>query len=145
MTPPSETMAKLDLHNAGTPFNTWLGLEVLAVHPDSIELRVPWRSEFSGAPGMTHGGILASIVDAAAFLVLLAVRGCGGPTVDMRVDFHRSTANSMLYVRSALLRAGATISTVQVEIHDGEQRLIASGRSVMISEPRRCSLPSSLQ
>lgn len=142
---PSEMLAKLNLHNAGIPFNAWLGLEVIGVRDDVVELRVPWRTEFGGAPGMTHGGILASIIDAAAFLVLLAVRGNGGPTIDMRVDFHRSTANGMLYVKSALLRAGATISTAQVEIHDSEQRLIASGRSVMISEPRRCLSSTSLQ
>jgi uncharacterized protein (TIGR00369 family) len=145
MTSPNETMEKLNAHNAGIPFNVWLGLEVLAAREDSVELRVPWRAEFSGAPGMTHGGVIASIVDAAAFLVLIAVRGSAGPTVDMRVDFHRSTANTMLYVKSALVRAGATISSVEVQIHDSERRLIASGRSVMISEPRICSVPLNLQ
>jgi uncharacterized protein (TIGR00369 family) len=143
MTSQDETLQRLHTHSASIPFNRWLGLEVLSALEDRVELRVPWRAEFMGAPGMTHGGILASIIDAAAFLVLLAARGSGGPTIDMRIDYHRSTANTTFYVRSSLLRAGATISTVEVGIYDGEQRLIASGRSVMISEPRRS--PSQLQ
>lgn len=138
----SEMLQRLHAHNAEIPFNAWLGVQIVAANESGVELKVPWRSEFMGAPGMTHGGILASIVDAAAFLVLLAVRGSGGPTIDMRIDYHRSTTNSALKVQASLLRAGAMISTVEVRIEDAEQRLIASGRSVMISEPRRRYPPS---
>jgi len=36
-----------------------------------------------------------------------------------------------------LLRAGATISTVDVRITDAEERLIASGRGVFLSQSRQ--------
>jgi 1,4-dihydroxy-2-naphthoyl-CoA hydrolase len=129
-------LERLTAHNAKIPFNAWLGIEVLAASAESVELRVPWRYEFGGAPGMTHGGILASLVDTSAFLVLLAAKGTGGPTVDLQIDFHRSTANGALLVRSSLLRAGASISTIEVRISDQEQRLIATGRCVFLSRSR---------
>lgn len=132
------TLERLNAHNAKIPFNAWLGIEVLAAGADGVELRVPWRCEFGGAPGMTHGGILASLVDTAAFLMLLAAKGTGGPTVDLQIDFHRSTANGALYVRSSLLRAGASISTIEVRINDQEQRLIATGRCVFLTRSRPC-------
>jgi uncharacterized protein (TIGR00369 family) len=85
---------------------------------------------------MIHGGILASLIDAAAFLVLLAAKGTVGPTVDWQIDFHRSTANEPLYVRSTLVRAGATISTVAIRICDREGHLNATGRCVFLSQSR---------
>jgi len=130
------TIERLTTHNAKIPFNAWLGIEVLAADAERVELRVPWRWEFGGAPGMTHGGILASLIDTAAFLMLLAAKGTGGPTVDLHIDFHRSTANGALYVSSSLLRAGGSISTVEVRINDQERRLIATGRCVFLTRSR---------
>jgi uncharacterized protein (TIGR00369 family) len=134
--PIDDTVKRLRAHNAKIPFNTWLGIDVLSASSESVELRVPWRDEFGGAPGMTHGGILASLVDTAAFLVLLVAKGTGGPTVDLQIDFHRSTANGVLSVKSNMLKLGATISTIQVSISDEEHRLIASGRCMFLSRPR---------
>lgn len=131
------TVDVLNAHIASIPFNAWLGAEVIARTGRSVELRVPWRLEFGGAPGMTHGGILASLVDTAGFLVLLAAHGTGGPTVDIRIDFHRSTTNSELLVRGRLIGTGATISTVEVEICDSQSRLVASGRCVFLTQSRR--------
>jgi uncharacterized protein (TIGR00369 family) len=136
MSSPDNVMDRLRAHSAKVPFNAWLGIEILAASDMSVDLRVPWRSEFGGAPGMIHGGILASLIDSAAFLVLMAAKGTGGPTVDSQIDFHRSTANAPLYVRGSLLRAGATISTIAVRIHDPERHLIATGRCVYLSRSR---------
>jgi uncharacterized protein (TIGR00369 family) len=129
-------MAQLTAHNEKTPFNHWLGVEVLSASEEGVDLRVPWRQEFGGAPGMTHGGIMASLVDTAAFLALLAAQDAGGPTIDMRVDLHRSTAGEPLFVRSRLLRRGATVSTADVRIFDAHDRLVASGRCVFLTQPR---------
>jgi len=67
---------------------------------------------------MTHGGILAAIIDLSAYMALMAEQGSAGPTIDMRVDYHRSTVNSTLYTVAKLLRVGSTISTVEVIVRD---------------------------
>jgi uncharacterized protein (TIGR00369 family) len=86
---------------------------------------------------MTHGGILAGIIDLSAYMALMAVNGGGGPTIDMRVDYHRSMVNGTLYAESRILRVGSTISTVEVDVRDAQRRLIASGRCVFLSRSRR--------
>jgi uncharacterized protein (TIGR00369 family) len=134
---PENLVAQLTAHNATIPFNTWLGIEVIAASAEGVDLRVPWRPEFGGAPGTTHGGILASLIDTAAFLALVAAQDAGGPTIDMRVDVHRSTAGEPLNVHSRVLRRGATVSTADVLIHDAHERLIASGRCVFLTQPRK--------
>jgi uncharacterized protein (TIGR00369 family) len=130
-------VAAMNAFNTAIPYNAWLGAEVVAASEDSVKVRVPWRVEFGGAPGMTHGGVLAGVIDMTAFVVLMATRGGAGPTIDMRVDFHRSTVNGTFYALGKLLRAGKTISTVEVLVQDSAKRLIASGRCVFLSHPRK--------
>jgi uncharacterized protein (TIGR00369 family) len=130
------SVARMNMHNAAVPFNRWLGAEVLSADGGGVRMRIPWRAEFGGAPGMTHGGVLAGIVDLGAYMALMAESGSGGPTIDMRVDYHRSTVNGTLYAASKVIRVGSTISTVEVTIRDAEKRLIASGRCVFLSRPR---------
>jgi uncharacterized protein (TIGR00369 family) len=134
---PPASAAVMNAHNEAIPFNSWLGAEVISADDSGVRLRVPWRVEFGGAPGMTHGGILAGIIDLSAYLALMAVKGGGGPTIDMRVDYHRSMVNGTLYAQSKILRVGSTISTVEVDVQDAQRRLIASGRCVFLSRSRR--------
>jgi uncharacterized protein (TIGR00369 family) len=140
------TIEGMNEHNARVPFNAWLGAEVMSAGDDGVRLRIPWRVEFGGSPGMTHGGILAAIIDLSAYMALMAEQGSAGPTIDMRVDYHRSTVNATLYTVAKLLRVGSTISTVEVIVRDAEERLIASGRCVFLSQGRkRVSDVSSLE
>jgi acyl-CoA thioesterase len=130
------TVAEMNAYNATVPFNTWLGAEVVSTSSEEITLQIPWRVEFAAAPGITHGGVLAGAIETAAFMVLRASRGDVGPTIDMRIDYHRSTVNGTLYAHARLLRFGGTISTAEVFIHDSAERLIASGRCVFLSHSR---------
>src|ERR1700693_3267367 len=58
------------------PFHKWLGLKVVAVHDDGIELTATWREEWVVNPDRryTHGGVLAALVD---LRVKLGCAGCG--------------------------------------------------------------------
>ena len=50
------------------PYHQWLGLKVIAVHDDGIEINATWREEWVVNPERryTHGGILAALVDLGA-------------------------------------------------------------------------------
>jgi uncharacterized protein (TIGR00369 family) len=132
-------VGQLNAYNGSIPFNSWLGAEIISAQTDRLRLRVPWRPEFAAAPGITHGGVLAGVIETAAFMVLKASRGDAGPTVDMRVDYHRSSAGDTLYAHARLLRAGGTISTAEVFVEDSRERLIASGRCVFLSHSQPAS------
>ena len=55
-----------------SPFNSWLGLLIEAIHPDRVEFIVPWKSEFIGVPQLNraHGGVLAALAGTAAVLAV---------------------------------------------------------------------------
>ncbi len=72
------------------PYHQWLGLKVVAVHEDGIELTATWREEWVVNPERryTHGGVLAALIDLAADWALVRRTGRGVPTIDMRIDYH---------------------------------------------------------
>ena len=69
------------------PYHQWLGLKVVAVHDDGIELTATWREEWVVNPERryTHGGVLAALVDVGADWAMVKKTGRGVPTIDMRV------------------------------------------------------------
>lgn len=114
------------------PFNRWLGLRVTSVGDDGVVIVIPWREELGGAPETehVHGGVLAAIVDLAAGLSVIAGIGHGGPTVDMRADFHRGAVPGAMQARGRVIRAGRTIAFAEVSLTDSEGQLVATGRGV---------------
>jgi len=117
------------------PFHQWLGLVVLAVGDDSIELRATWREEWvvNVERRFTHGGILAALIDLAADWALVKRTGRGVPTIDMRVDYHRPAMPGDLICRGKVIRSGAQFATAAAEIFDLDGRLIASGRGTYLT------------
>ena len=67
------------------PYHQWLGLKVIALHEDGIELRATWREEWIVNPDRryTHGGILATLVDLGADWAMVRKNGRGVPTISL--------------------------------------------------------------
>ena len=69
------------------PYHQWLGITVLALHDDGIEVKATWREDWvvNTEVRYTHGGILAALVDLAADWALVKHTGRGVPTIDMQI------------------------------------------------------------
>ena len=119
------------------PFHQWLGLTVLAVGDDSIEIKATWREEWvvNVERRYTHGGILAALIDLAADFALIKQTGRGVPTIDMRVDYHRAAMPGDLTARGKVVRFGGQFTTAEAEIIDSEGKLIATGRGTYFTAP----------
>ena len=119
------------------PFHQWLGLTVLAVTDDSIEIKATWREEWVVNPERryTHGGILAALIDLAADFALIKQTGRGVLTIDMRVDYHRAAMPGDLIARGKVVRFGSQFSTAEAELIDKDGKLIASGRGTYFTAP----------
>ena len=119
------------------PFHQWLGITVLAVQADGIELKATWREEWVVNPDRryTHGGILASLVDIAADWAMVTRTGRGVPTVDLRIDYHAAAAPGDLTVRGKVIRFGGQFSTAEAQVLDAQGKLLASGRGTYFTAP----------
>src|SRR5438552_252172 len=92
------------------PYHQWLGLEVVAVSEEGIELRAKWREEWVVNPDRryTHGGILAALVDLAADWAMVSRTGHGVPTIDLRVDYHAAAMPGDLTAKARSFASAAS-------------------------------------
>lgn len=119
------------------PYLRWLGLKVLALDEQSIEVRATWREEWVANPKLeqTHGGILAALIDFAADFALVGMVGHAVPTIDMRVDYHRLAKPGDLIAKGRIVKLGRQFSVCEAQIFDEAGALIASGRGTYITSP----------
>lgn len=119
------------------PYHQWLGLKVIALSEDGIELKASWREEWVVNPQRryTHGGVLAALVDLAADWAMVRRAGRGVPTLDLRVDYHRAAMPGDLTARGTVIRFGRQISTAEARILDQDGKLVASGRGTYLTAP----------
>jgi uncharacterized protein (TIGR00369 family) len=119
------------------PYHQWLGITVLALHDDGIEVKATWREDWvvNTEVRYTHGGILAALVDLAADWALVKYTGRGVPTIDMRVDYHAAAMPGDLIARGKVVKAGRQFSTAEAHVFDAQGKLLASGRGTYFTAP----------
>jgi uncharacterized protein (TIGR00369 family) len=119
------------------PYHQWLGLKVVALHDDGIELVATWREEWVVNPDRryTHGGVVATLIDLAADWALVKHTGRGVPTIDLRVDYHSPAMPGDLTARGTVIKFGRQFSTAEARVFDREGKLLASGRGTYFTAP----------
>src|ERR1700732_3077486 len=107
--PPAERMQELI---SRAPYHQWLGLKVVAVHEDGIELTATWREEWVVNPERryNHGGVLAALIDLAADWAMVRRTGRGVPTIDLRIDYHAAAMPGDLTARGKVIRLRGAVS-----------------------------------
>ena len=118
-------------------YHQWLGLKVIAVNDDGIELKATWREEWVVNPDRryTHGGILAALIDLTADWSMVKKLGRPVPTVDLRIDYHSAAMPGDLTCRGKIVRLGSQFSSSEAFIYDAKGKLLASGRGTYFNAP----------
>ena len=119
------------------PYHQWLGLKVVALHADGIELKATWREEWVVNPDRryTHGGVLATLVDLGADWAMVGKTGRGVPTINLHVDYHAPAMPGDLTIRGRIVRMGSQFSTSEAHVFDAHGKLVASGRGTYLTAP----------
>jgi acyl-CoA thioesterase len=119
-------------------FNHLLGFELVRVHRDGVTIGCRVRPELLNSAGSVHGGVTASLADAAVGTALQ--HQFGGTrrftTVELKVNYFRPVTEGRLLARARLLRTGSTITVGQVDLTDGH------GREVGVAIATYMFLPS---
>ena len=106
------------------PFNTHLGIEVIKVHSDGLTIALNLRDEFRNVAQVLHGGVTASMADAAVGLAL--VRHFAGTlmvsTIELKVNYFRPVWGKKVTARARLVRIGKQICVGSVDIHDDKNK-----------------------
>src|SRR5215813_5589640 len=104
------------------PYHQWLGLKVVALHDDGIELKATWREEWvvNLERRYSHGGVLAALIDIGADWAMVRKTGRGVPTIDLRVDYHSPAMPGDLTIRGKVVRMGGQFSTAEAQVFDAQ-------------------------
>ncbi len=87
--------------------------------------------------GFVHGGVIASVMDAAAFwAVFPQVRdGMGLTTVEIKVNYLAPVQKGKLIAKGRCIKMGKTLALGDVFIHSDERTLLAHGTATMMVVP----------
>lgn len=125
------------------PYQKFLGVRAVSFDREAgrVEIRLPFKDELcrSSTRAEIHGGVTAALIDIAGDYALAILLGGGVPTVDLRVDFLRMAVATDLTAIAAVVKKGRTLGVVNVEVTDGQGRLVAIGRGTYFVKP---DLPS---
>jgi uncharacterized protein (TIGR00369 family) len=107
-------------------FNHLLGLELVRAHRDGVTIQCRVRPELLNSAGSVHGGVTASMADAAVGSALH--HHFGGTrkytTVELKVNYFRPVTEGRMMARSHLVRIGSTICVGRVDLMDVHRRSV---------------------
>lgn len=110
------------------PFNRLVGLRLTRLHRDGITIECALRSGLRNNAGAAHGGVAATMADAAVGIAIQ--RHFGGKrritTVELKINYFRPVIEGRIFARSHLLRIGSTLCIGRVGFVDDHARAIGT-------------------
>lgn len=109
------------------PYATTLGIEVVAMSPDEVRMRLGWAQSLCTGGGVLHGGALMSLADSAgatcAFLNL--PDGSRTTTIESKTSFLRAVREGHVDAVARPLHLGRSFIVVDTDLFDAEGRRVA--------------------
>jgi len=112
-----------------SPVHRTLRLRVACADETQVRLRAETGEDQVGEEGSPylHGGVIATLLDAAATFALIQATGVDWGTVDLRVDFVRPAPAGLLLAAGTVVHAGRRLGRASAELTDpATGRLLAS-------------------
>ena len=112
----------------GIPYVRLLGIELEEIERGSATLRLELRDELKRNGGITHGGVIASLIDSAsAFAVMSQLEpDKSTTTIDLTIQYLRPLLKGQIRAHARVLRAGRRVAVVSVDVFDDAQMLAAT-------------------
>lgn len=109
-------------------FARLLGVRLAGLHRDGLTLECSVRKKLLNSAGVLHGGVSATLADAAAGVALHYLLGSHRPvtTVEMKINYFRPVSSGRVFARARMLRMGATLCIARVDIADARRKPIGT-------------------
>ena len=112
-----------------------MSIEALDVGTSTLEIAV--EEKHLQPYGIVHGGVFASIIDAAAFWAGFAEldENFGMTTVEIKVNYLAPAKTGRLVARGRRIRLGKTLALAEAQVTDPDGKLLATGTATMMILP----------
>ncbi len=124
---------------ATAPFTRWMGIELRSLGDGTSELHMKIEPHHRNPGGIAHGGIIATMLDAAIGVALRTRLGMTSQhvTVNLSIDYLRAAAGEKLIARGHATKDGNRITFGEATLHDEAGRDLAHARATFLVLPER--------
>ena len=120
------------------PYFELLSIKLMDVGVGYSSLEIDLANKHLQPYGMVHGGVLASIIDAAAFWSIyfgIEDPGAGLTTVDLKLNYLEPAVSGKLFARGRQIKVGRTLGYAEAQVVDQNEKVLAHGTSTVIILP----------
>jgi uncharacterized protein (TIGR00369 family) len=120
---------------AAQPFSRLLGVEIGAVAPGRVELRLPMKPELLQQHGFAHGGVVSYLADNALTFAGGTALASDALTSEYKVNYLRPAVGEQLIARAEAVHAGRTQAVCRCEVFavkDGAEKLCAVAQGTIV-------------
>ena len=116
------------------PFAKLLGIEVESVEPGHAVLTMNVRDEHMRNDAIAHGGVVATLIDSAMAIAIMALleENERTVTVDLTIHYLRPVTEGVAKASARVVRAGRKVVTVSAELFDRDEKLAATAISTYL-------------
>jgi uncharacterized protein (TIGR00369 family) len=122
------------------PYFQLLSMKILDVGMGYSHLQIDLAEKHLQPFGFVHGGVFASIIDAAAFWAIfyeIEDQNAGVTTVDLKLNYLAPAVSGRLIANGRQIKLGKTLGYAEAEVFDESGRILAHGTSTVIILPGR--------
>jgi uncharacterized protein (TIGR00369 family) len=121
------TLSELNAVVDRMPFNKLLAIRVTRLHKDGVTIECPLRKDLLNAMGVLHGGVTATMADAAVGISLWKHNKGSRmhTTVEMKLNYLAPVTpgkHAKIVARAHLVRVGQHLAIGHVDLHDGQRK-----------------------
>lgn len=117
-------------HFATVPFFQYMEVTVAETARGQAKLKLPMKPQYANTYGITHGGIVAALVDMAAGVALRTLK-YRILTVEVSTSyFEPVTLDDELIADARLVKEGRKLLHVDVDVYNQAGALVARGKSI---------------
>ena len=124
---PNENRPKMVELFKYAPMKKAFGMELHYNQEGSAIFQMPYQEKFNHTFGSVHGGVLSTLLDNAGWFTVAPYYENWITTVDLQVQFLKTTSNLELRSIGHIIKVGKSISFARMEVFDSENKMIASG------------------
>ena len=120
------------------PYFELLSIKLMDVGVGYSSLEIDLANKHLQPYGMVHGGVFASIIDAAAFWSIyfgIEDPGAGLTTVDLKLNYLEPAVSGKLFARGRQIKVGRTLGYAEAQVVDKNEKVLAHGTSTVIILP----------
>ena len=122
---------------SASPYFQLLSMKLLRFEIGACDVEIPIQTKHLQPFGVVHGGVLSSIIDAAAFWAVFPEidEDQGMTSVDLKVNCLAPAMAGVLIARGKRIKTGRTFSLGEATVTNEEGKILAHGSSTLFTLP----------